>query len=513
MKEISKQEYKEFFKWLFGENIEIKEEFDINMASDYYDPNIYYTKEIYDLFQTKAMQRLAKINHLGGFILLDSNVYHNRLEHSKGAYRRCIEFLATQYKNDEWKKYIEENKQKGYLVDKIKFMCTHDIGHSMLSHGIEKLVGDENCTHEDIGDRIRKEDKQLKQALENIKADETQSNIGDGSLEFLCEGNIDFDRCDFLTRDLLYTGEENQININEIINRLNHSCTLEELENGQMAYVYNLDAIRDIENFLKFREAMYEKQYRSKEKAKVEYYLRIVLDKIIKSDNPSDIKSMMANIYNKNINQIDISKYLQTDDIKLFNGLIKLIDQTEDNDLKEEIGVVLPEPQNAFNLAVNMLDPKNRKEDYKKEEKEFINNIRRLLDNDTLYKSNIYDYIVAFESDKDEILSLDFKSDAIEKYKKKFKIYSPKKPIYIKDHEGRIVTLENHPDLSIDLLPKYRYGVYIFIKDLQRQGYSKLKINEICNQFSKYDDDCKKQTNKRSYLTGKNIDDFFGDER
>ena len=508
MEEISKQEYEQFFKWLFGENVEIKQELDINMAPYYDDPNVYYTKEIYNLFQTKAMQRLGKITHLGAFILADKNIYHTRLEHSKGAYRRCIEFLATQYKDEKWRQYIENNKQKGYLVDTIKFMCTHDIGHSMLSHSIESLIGDKSCTHEEIGEKIKEQDEELKFALEKIKPNEEKSNPGDGSLASLCEGNIDFDRFDYLSRDYLYLGEEEK-NINDIIRKLDSLCRLEKLKDGKMVYVYTYEAMEYIEQFLLFREDLYKRHYKEKDKAKAEYYLKGVISKIIESEENSDVKDLFLGMYNKSIEDIQIKEVLKTDDIKLFNALIKLREKSEDDELKCLIDAIIPDGENAFYLAVNMIDPKNRdKNEYTKEELEFINNIRKII-SEKRRENNIANHIAAFETDNDEIMKELENNPAIEHYKNRFKIYDLDKPIYVKDRDGKNIRFEKHPNLSISLDCEYRYGVFISIDELRRQGKTPEEIDCIMKTSAKYDKNNIVENENKKRDIKKSFESFF----
>lgn len=510
MEEISKQEYEEFFKWLFGEDVEIKQELDIGMAPYYNDPNIYYTKEIYDLFQTKAMQRLGKITHLGAFIVIDKNIYHTRLEHSKGAYRRCIEFLTIQYKDPKWREYIEENRQKGYLVDTIKFMCTHDVGHSMLSHSMEKIIGNNECTHEDIGEKIRKQDNELNSALEKIKPNEEKSNQGDGSLDSLCEGNIDFDRFDYLSRDYLYLGDQER-NINDIIKRLASSCKLEKLENGKMAYVYNCETMKYIEQFLLIRKEAY-KNIMEKNKMKSEHFFRNIISKIIELDNDSDVKQLFSGLYNKSIDDINIEDVLETNDMKLFNALISLKEDSKDEELIGLIDTIIPDGENAFQLAVNMIDPKNRdKNEYEEEEREFINNIRKLI-SEKRKENDISNHIIAFEAENNEIIDKLPNNPAIERYKKRFRIYNPNVPIYVKDRNGHMVKFEEHPDLSIKLENEYRYGVFLSIDELKRQGKTPKEIDCIVGKVAQYNNEensikIKNSDNKRDI--SKNFENFF----
>ena len=63
--ETTKQEQEELLKWLFGNDINIKQEEDMTLAPYYEDINIYYTDEIYNLFKTEALLREGKIMQLG----------------------------------------------------------------------------------------------------------------------------------------------------------------------------------------------------------------------------------------------------------------------------------------------------------------------------------------------------------------------------------------------------------------------------------------------------------------
>ena len=50
----------EFFCWVYDkDNIELFEEVDLSLAPDYYDPNIYYTKELFDFFSTFILRILT----------------------------------------------------------------------------------------------------------------------------------------------------------------------------------------------------------------------------------------------------------------------------------------------------------------------------------------------------------------------------------------------------------------------------------------------------------------------
>ena len=91
-----KEQYLKFFEWLFDDEeildktIDLSEEIDLSLCSTYEDPNIYYPEQIKKFFDTKAMKRLSRISQLGLASNTFSNLYHTRLEHSKGVYNRKV---------------------------------------------------------------------------------------------------------------------------------------------------------------------------------------------------------------------------------------------------------------------------------------------------------------------------------------------------------------------------------------------------------------------------------------
>lgn len=160
-----------FFRWLFdNEDVELVEEIDLSLASEYYDPYIYYTKEIADFFNTDAMQRLGRVGQLGLMICSNKNCYHNRLEHSKGTYNRKLEELIYLTSDCNYRKYIEQNNLKLYLIAELIKEGAHDIGHLPLSHIMEVQVIGRRDFHEDIGKRILLEDKQIRRCFRFYKS-------------------------------------------------------------------------------------------------------------------------------------------------------------------------------------------------------------------------------------------------------------------------------------------------------------------------------------------------------
>jgi HD superfamily phosphohydrolase len=479
IQEVTKQEYVQLLQWLFGKDVEIKQEKDITFAHDY------EYIEIYDLFQTKAMQRLGKIIHLGSLIYSNQNNYFTRLEHSKQAYYRCIEFLALQSRNPEWKKYIEDTRQKGYLVEKIKFMCVHDIGHTMFSHSMEKMCVN---THEDIGRRIIQEDIETKRALDNIKADEVNSNLkGDGSLELFCEGNIDFDRMAYLPTDMLFTGKKYT---NDLMLRLESMCKLKQIsKNGEMRYVYGSEALDSIKEFLKVRDQMYKEEYYNKQSQCAEYILNSICKKVVNGEIviSEEFEQILNRITDKDIKELDIDAYLQTNDMFFLNQLMKQTTKTQEKE--KLLSMLIPNKMTLLQMAINMIDPKNREEKlYSSEEKEFIYNIKQRLKEDEK-EETCKDIITLIESTEDkrkviskelsQIFGVEENIKGIEIYAKRYCKYNEEEPIYIQSVDGKIYPLEKYPNIDIDLRTQYQYGVCINKIELQEQEIEKERIEQF----------------------------------
>ncbi len=486
--ETTKQEQEELLKWLFGNDINIKQEEDITLAPYYEDINIYYTDEIYNLFKTEALLREGKIMQLGSEFLQSANAYHTRLEHSKGSYRNIIQFLSIQYRKPEWREYIEKNKLKGYLVEKIKFMCIHDIGHSMFSHSIEKLVGDTNCTHEDIGRKIVQCNEEVMEALNKIQANEQDSNIeGDGSLTYLCEGNIDFDRMDFLMRDRIYAGREYK---DDLILKLNMMCDIEYIpQKKSYEYVYRPEALEYIEDFLQSRIDMYKSEYMSRKRKATDTFMSYLVQEVKNGDikSTSNIQKFLENIMRKSLEQIDVELFLKTNDIIFLNELISDLEEVEQNEL---LRYIAHNKQTLLQIAISLLNPQNTSySEYSKEEQEFLKNLKNLIKNQkSNTKQNIEDIIINAELKEDKRKEIKEKIDAILEgqnvdgihyYKKTYKKYNKNQPIYIKDKDGKIYKLDEYPMLKLDLSDEYGYGCEVILHQLKKQGVPTEKIEQI----------------------------------
>lgn len=208
---------KSFYSWLFDDEkiksapLVLEKELDMSLVPYYTDPYIYYPKQIADFFNTTAMQRLGRVSQLALANDIYPNLYHNRLEHSKGVYNRKLEEMLYNFQNKEWKQYIENKNLKIYLLADLIKMAGHDIGHFPLSHLMEMEILSARGAHEILGKRILLENSEIQNVLTNISPDmpDALHQLYEYSIMNFNEHDescYDVDRLDYLSRDYLYFG-------------------------------------------------------------------------------------------------------------------------------------------------------------------------------------------------------------------------------------------------------------------------------------------------------------------
>lgn len=509
--EIKEEEYLEFFKWILEkEAVKLSKELDILLASTYDEPYIYFTDEILAFFNTKPMQRIGQINQLGTSINFNDNAYHTRLEHCKGAYKNALDFWVTKCKDKGYRAKIDNSDDKDHrknlILADIMEMARHDDCHTMLSHSLEGLLCNGQVSHEDVGKRILLENKEYEAALNNIRQGLYQT-MCDNAIEdrtafrLLREGNTDFDRMDYIMRDLLYLGLPYS---RELIEKLSVNCSIREIEiNGKREEVpvYTSEGLKYIEDFLETRKLGYATEYASKE--------RNVLDNVAKylckhiAENPDIesefIREAIRNYTQEDIRDIDLSVFLKSNDIRLYTEILDIAMNTENKDLRELAILALPSTTALLQIGVEMLNTiqkgKNL-EQYSDYELAYIERLKKLReDKNTLRneingenKRKLYTAVICDrKSDLDEAqeqIKLILNVDDISKvgvitWNRRIRTYNENEPLYIEDKEGRIYTLNQHPDLAIDLSSENVMGIAIVPSILRLSGYDDKKIEDI----------------------------------
>lgn len=504
-----KEVFQDFFEWLYNDdriidkNVKLHSEVDLSLCHTYLDSNIYYPTQFQDFFETKAMNRLSRISQLGLAITHFSNLYHNRLEHSKGVLNKKIEELFYNYQNPLWRKYIEQNNLKLHLIAELIKMAGHDIGHPPLSHAMEEQIFGSRGVHEEIGNRIMLENEDIQNVLSSISSDLPSILAELYEEDFLNfknhdESSYDVDRMDYLSRDSLYLGynlnlptqkyesiciETNENNI-PICNSDN-SIKTSKLGTTYID-VYDFSSLPEIEKALLLREDRYKDVYMSKYVHSAERCISRFLDAFLSSPSKyigSDFKEFLTYFKSTEIEDIDLDKFIEFDEIQLYSKLLNIAEKHEDTNIRLLTTMIIPNMDSFLNLLYSHLQVYSGKKDFTESDKEFLKEIKHLIKSDSVLACNL--------KDKDflEKNTLVFPEDAEFPYDKelltdrtiKIQSYKKSEPIYVKDSTGRIFELSNHPNRSYDWASKesYLHLRFTHIPYLQYKGLSEEEITHL----------------------------------
>lgn len=159
---------------------------------------------IWELIQTREIQRLRRIHQLGGNFQVYHTAEHSRFSHSLGVYeiiRRMVNEIASLHT------YLSEEEQVIMMVAGL----LHDLGHGPFSHFFETLIKQK---HEEISIKIilspssqvnqvlSQYDFQLPDHIAKILAHTHPNPL----LNEIISSQLDADRMDYLLRDAYETG-------------------------------------------------------------------------------------------------------------------------------------------------------------------------------------------------------------------------------------------------------------------------------------------------------------------
>lgn len=514
-KEITEQ----FFDWLFDKpNIDLSYEIDFTLASSYDDPYIYYPKQIADFFETNAMQRLHKVSQLGSVIKMHSNCYHNRLDHSKGTYNRKLEELIYQMQDASYRKYIEDNNLKLYLIAELIKEAAHDIGHLPLSHVMETTIVGKRGFHEDIGKKILLEDFEIQELLLSISPELPKvlnESLSQDILNFQThdESNYDVDRLDYLIRDALYLGNPIDFKVEpyEILfaktddagNILKSSdgsiMIAKDLETSKTRIdVYNSNNLQDIENFLNQRLTNYRNTYFSPENQVLDTSISCFLNQLLHSEAVNllspNFRNLIEELKSKKLDEISVENLTKFNDLTFYSEVINIAENSSDTNMREFATLVLPSLNSLMDFIYSSLNmtKESKKSDFSQEELDFITKIKYLIHSNSKLSTNLKDKnffnlnsVYCRDSQKIKELTEKWQS-FVHSNSLTVKAYKCTDPIYIKDKTGKIFTLDNHPNRTCDWKEKSETitCAFAFIPELRLNGVDEITIQEIINDFN-----------------------------
>ncbi len=209
-----------------------------------------FDKLIWDLIQTKEVQRLRRIKQLGGTYMVFHTAEHSRFSHSLGVYEMARKIIrALMYCGT----VLEEEER--LLV--LSAALLHDLGHGPFSHSFESVF---NVRHELFTERIIMEDTEVNQVLESYQKgfatkvrDVINKTYENPLVINIISSQLDADRLDYLLRDAYFTGAPyGEIDVERMLRTM-------RVVNNKI--VYKVSGMHAIEDYLMSRYQMYWQVY------------------------------------------------------------------------------------------------------------------------------------------------------------------------------------------------------------------------------------------------------------
>ncbi|HAX72277.1 MAG TPA: hypothetical protein DCY20_02000 [Firmicutes bacterium] len=205
---------------------------------------------IWDLIQTKELQRLRRVKQLGGTHMVFHTAEHSRFSHSLGVYEMA-------------RRIIDSLNQRQPILNEHERMLTlcaallHDLGHGPFSHAFESVF---SVHHELFTQRVLLENTQVHEKLEQYKtgfsqevADVINKVHPNKVIISIISSQLDADRLDYLLRDSYFCGTPyGEIDVDRILR------TMRVVDNK---IVYKQSGMHAIEDYLLGRYQMYWQVY------------------------------------------------------------------------------------------------------------------------------------------------------------------------------------------------------------------------------------------------------------
>ncbi len=266
---------------------------------------------IWDLINTREMQRLRRIRQLGATYFAYPGGDHSRFSHSLGVYEVIRQMIqAFDRNNYAWPHQYDRLAMISGLL--------HDVGHAPFSHALEKLM---DMRHEWWSVAIiRGSGTEVHQVLEGVYpgfsedvAQVIQKTFANRLIVSLVSGQLDADRLDYLMRDSIATGVDyGTFDLARIIR------VLEPLDDR---LVVRRSGLHTVEAYLLARYFMYWQVYFHSVSRAGEVLLTTVLERARQlifdgQDPPLTHPALHAFLQGKPT----LEQYLTLDDSTLFNA-------------------------------------------------------------------------------------------------------------------------------------------------------------------------------------------------
>ncbi len=266
---------------------------------------------IWDLINTREVQRLRRIRQLGTSYLTYPGGEHSRFSHSLGVYEVIRQIVQAFSRNSyEWPDEYNQLVMAAGLL--------HDVGHAPFSHTLEKVIGlrHEVWTERLILDPSTEIHQVLKHISPNLPYDVAaviNKTHPQQLVVSLVSGQLDADRLDYLMRDSVSTGVD--------YGKFDLARIIRVMRPWDGRIVVKRSGLHTVEAYLLARYFMYWQVYFHPVSRSAEVILKAILrrvkDLVEKGQSPEMPHPALTGLFLETLN---LERYVALDDTVLFNA-------------------------------------------------------------------------------------------------------------------------------------------------------------------------------------------------
>jgi HD superfamily phosphohydrolase len=274
---------------------------------------------LWELIQTRPMQRLRRIKQLGFSEFVYPGATHTRFSHVVGAMQMARRMLAVLQRNQSFE---NDEETKADRRATLAAALLHDIGHGPYSHVFEELCGHFSLkkSHEEYALELLRSGE-IAEILERHGVLEKTIHMfekepGLSVFNAIISSQLDCDRLDFLSRDRLHTGIKSaKIDLEWLFDSLRIEQTPIDEQGATKAYsfVFLAKGLSVAEEYVLSYVKMYNTVYFHKTTRGVQHLVRDLMIEVITnhSDN-QEISGLPVIRFFKG--ERDLNAYLALDD-------------------------------------------------------------------------------------------------------------------------------------------------------------------------------------------------------
>ena len=233
--------------------------------------------------------------------------------------------------------------------------------------------------------------------------------------------------------------------------------------------------------------------------------------KYSKPNTCPEFKAFLGHLNTSSTNNMDLNRFLNWNDTKFYNVLFDIVDNYEDDNLRNFARLCIPPVQALIGIVQTRLFPhinpqidedgneKNLEDEFKDEEdRKFYKRVKKIVQtkDKNYYQKDmskecfgVY-FTTAKERDSfvDELerkygICKDVISTLIE-WDISIQPYNPNQPIFILGEDNKIYTFDEYPGRKLNIEPQITYGIFGIDSKCLLEGVSSEKINKLRMAFN-----------------------------